>query len=229
MDIVEIGAGLGDLTNKLLGLGNITSYEVDKELIPYLQERFKKELESKRLSLIIGDVLEIWQGRSFREEPYFLVANLPYYIATLIIVKCLKDPRCKGLLVMVQKEVAEKFCAKSGDSNFSALSVLAQSTSTLEYLFSVPPEAFTPAPKVDSAVFLAQKVESQIIDSAFLENLESLLKVAFNAPRKTILNNLSKAYSKECVESALKSLEIPPTFRPHQLDTPTYHRLLKLL
>ena len=73
LELIEIGAGLGELTNKLLGLVNITAYEVDEELLPYLKERFKKALESKQLELKIGDVMEIWKGNILRDKPYFLI------------------------------------------------------------------------------------------------------------------------------------------------------------
>lgn len=228
IELIEIGAGLGDLTNKLLSLGNITTYEVDKDLIPYLQERLKGALECGRLSLEIGDVLEIWKGESLRKKDYFLVSNLPYYIATLLIIKTIKDPLSKGCVVMTQKEVAQKFCAQCGGSDFSALSVLVQSVGEATLLFDVPPSAFVPPPKVTSSVFLLQKMANP---PSFkdLEHLESLLKVAFGAPRKTILNNLSKAYPKQEIMDALESLQIAPSKRPHEIDTTNYHRLLKIL
>ncbi|WP_299545736.1 16S rRNA (adenine(1518)-N(6)/adenine(1519)-N(6))-dimethyltransferase RsmA [uncultured Helicobacter sp.] len=227
-ELIEIGAGLGDLTNKLLSLGNITAYEVDKELVPYLQERFKDALKNGRLSLEIGDILEIWQKESLRKQNYFLVSNLPYYIATLLVIKTIKDPLSKGCVVMTQKEVAQKFCAQCEESNFSALSVLAQSVGKATLLFDVPPSAFVPPPKVISSVFLIQKMANPP-NFKDLEHLESLLKVAFNTPRKTILNNLSKAYPKQTILDALESLKIAPSKRPHEIDTQDYHRLLKLL
>ena len=225
---IEIGAGLGDLTNKLLSLGNITAYEVDKELIPYLQDRFKDALENGRLSLRIGDVLEAWQDQSLCDKDYFLISNLPYYIATRIVVKVIKDPLSKGCVVMTQKEVAQKFCAQCKESDFSALSVLAQSVGKATLLFDVPPTAFVPPPKVISSVFLLQK-NINPPSCKDLEDLESLLKAAFYLPRKTILNNLSNAYPKQAIMDALKSLNIAHSKRPHEIDTQDYHRLLKIL
>ena len=227
IEIVEIGAGLGDLTNKLLSLGNITAYEVDKDLIPYLQERLQSALECGSLSLEIGDVLEIWKGESLRRKDYFLVSNLPYYIATKIVIKTIKDPLSCGCVVMTQKEVALKFCAIQNQSDFSALSVLAQSVGEAKMLFEVPPSAFVPQPKVTSAVFLIEK--NQIPSSDFLVKLEELLKIAFNTPRKTLFNNLSKVYSKEKIMETLEKLGIVSSKRPHEIDTTDYHRLLKLL
>lgn len=221
--IVEIGAGLGDLTNKLLSLGSITAYEVDMELVPHLQKRFSDAIKSQHLQLKLGDILEHWERESLENEDYFLVSNLPYYIATLLIVKALKDPFCKGCVVMTQKEVAEKFCADVFSSNFGALSILTQSVGIVSYLFSVPKEAFRPQPKVTSAVFLIQKTKN--FES--LEKLEIMLKVAFSSPRKTLANNLSKTYKN--AKDILQKLDISANARPHEVDTATYHRLLKFL
>ena len=227
VELVEIGAGLGDLTNKLLSLGNITAYEVDKELIPYLKKRFNVALEKGQLKIEFSDVLKAWNTESLRQKPYFLVSNLPYYIATLLVLKAIKDPLCKGCVVMTQKEVAQKFCASCGDCDFGALSVLTQSVGNAKMLFLVQPEAFIPPPKVTSAVFLIEKTKN--VNRDFLESLEDLLKVAFSAPRKTIENNLSKKYAKEKVKKVLQELEIEAKKRPHEIDIFTYHRLLKFL
>ena len=198
-----------------------------KVLIPYLKERFKVALENGQLELKIGDIIEIWSGESLEDKPYFLISNLPYYIATLLVVKAIKDPLCKGCVVMTQKEVALKFCAIQNQSDFSALSVLAQSVGEAKMLFEVPPSAFVPQPKVTSAVFLIEK--NQIPSSDFLVKLEELLKIAFNTPRKTLFNNLSKVYSKEKIMETLETLGIVSSKRPHEIDTTDYHRLLKLL
>lgn len=179
------------------------------------------------MELKVGDILEIWSGESLENKPYFLISNLPYYIATLLVIKAIKDPLCKGCVVMTQKEVALKFCAIQNQSDFSALSVLAQSVGEAKMLFEVPPSAFVPQPKVTSAVFLIEK--NQIPSSDFLVKLEELLKIAFSAPRKTLFNNLSKVYSKEKIMETLETLGIVSNKRPHEIDTTDYHRLLKLL
>lgn len=192
-----------------------------------MKERFKVALENGQLELKIGDIIEIWSGESLENKPYFLISNLPYYIATLLVVKAIKDPLCKGCVVMTQKEVALKFCAIQNQSDFSALSVLAQSVGEAKMLFEVPPSAFVPQPKVTSAVFLIEK--NQIPSSDFFVKLEELLKIAFNTPRKTLFNNLSKVYSKEKIMETLETLGIVSSKRPHEIDTTDYHRLLKLL
>ena len=227
VEIIEIGAGLGDLTNKLLSLGNITAYEVDRDLIPHLKGRFWEVLENGKLKLEIGDILEVWKERSLRKNPYFLVSNLPYYIATLLVLKAIKDPMCQGCVVMTQKEVALKFCAVCKEVNFSALSVLAESVGEAKLLFCVPKEAFIPQPKITSAVFLIQKTKD--LEPDFLEHLERLLKISFAMPRKTLQNNLNKGFDKDKVEQAFKALKIDSKKRPHEIDISTYHRLLNFL
>ena len=106
--LVEIGPGLGDLTKFLVDVKSVEAFEVDTDLCKLLQSEFQEEISTKRLQLNCGDVLKAWKSALVDEE-YDLVANLPYYIATNIILKALEDPMCKNILVMVQLEVAEKF------------------------------------------------------------------------------------------------------------------------
>ena len=221
--VAEIGPGLGDLTKFLVDVKSVVAFEVDTDLCQYLNRTFKKEIKTSQLTLRCGDVLEAWQSKLL-DEPYALVANLPYYIATNIILKALADPNCDYLLVMIQREVAEKFSATPGDKNFGALSVIAQSVGEASIVVHVPPEAFDPAPKVDSAVLLIRKHESRN-DEAF----ELMLKAAFTQPRKTLSKNLSSRYEKEQVRTALEQLGLVPTIRPHQVATTDYHQLFKIL
>jgi len=221
--IAEIGPGLGDLTKFLVDVKSVVAFEVDTDLCQYLNREFKEAITTSRLTLQCGDVLEAWQSELL-DEPYALVANLPYYIATNIILKALADRNCEYLLVMIQREVAEKFSAAPGDKNFGALSVIAQTVGEASIVVHVPPEAFDPAPKVDSAVLLVKKHKSRD-DEAF----ELMLKVAFTQPRKTLAKNLSSRYEKESVKAALEQLELSPSVRPHQVATAQYHQLFELI
>ncbi len=219
--IVEIGPGLGDLTKYLVDVKSVEAFEVDTDLCKLLQSTFKKEITTERLHINCGDVLEAWQ-RSLIDEPYDLVANLPYYIATNIILKALADPMCKNILVMVQLEVAEKFCANEGEKVFGSLSVITQSVATARIIVKVPPTAFEPPPKINSAVFLIQK------NSDREENdFEDLLRVAFKQPRKTLMKNLSQKYEKTRLIEIFNELSLTQTIRPHQLSTNDYHQLYK--
>jgi 16S rRNA (adenine1518-N6/adenine1519-N6)-dimethyltransferase len=187
-----------------------------------LQEKFKKEIDTKQFHLNCGDVLNAWKG-ALVDEAYDLVANLPYYIATNIILKALADPMCKNILVMVQLEVAEKFCAVEGEKVFGALSVITQSVGDSHIVVRVPPTAFDPQPKVDSAVFMIQKNSNRIDD-----NFEDFLRFAFKQPRKTLMKNLSQKYDKNELLVAYEKLNLTQTIRPHQVCTSDYHQLYKI-
>ena len=219
--IVEIGPGLGDLTKYLVDVKSVEAFEVDTDLCKLLQREFKKEIDTKRLQINCGDVLNAWQSALVDEE-YDLVANLPYYIATNIILKALADPMCKNILVMVQLEVAEKFCAEVGQKVFGSLGIITQSVGSAHIIVKVPPTAFEPPPKIDSAVFLITKDKDRS-DKDF----EDMLRVAFTQPRKTLMKNLSSKYEKEQLLIAFDSLGLIQTIRPHQVSTSDYHQLYK--
>jgi len=218
--VAEIGPGLGDLTKELILARNVTAFEVDKRLCEHLQNTFSEALHTATLTINCGDVLERWGNNKLLDEDYHLVANLPYYIATNIILKALKDEHCQSVLVMVQKEVAEKFSAEAGQKAFSGLSVLTQTVGFGELLFDVGAENFVPPPKVTSSILLIRKNRSE--DN---KGFEDFLKVAFKQPRKKLSKNLSINYPKDKVEAELQKLEVSLTIRPHEAETSMYHHL----
>ena len=212
---------MGDLSAKLLNHFDLIAYEIDERLCEYLADKFPKD----RFRLLNKDVLAIpFKSGWLCDEPYILVSNLPYYIATKIILNALKDDKCLGLVVMTQKEVAEKFCANVGDSEFCALSVLTQSVSNgANLVVNVPPSAFTPPPKVESSVFSVEKNGAKW-DAYF----EKMLKIAFSAPRKRVMKNLESLESsgKSCDISAIfKDLGISQNARAHQISTENYQQI----
>ncbi len=235
--VVEIGPGLGDLTKKLLEhKKRVIAFEVDSDLCKYLKKKFAKEIESQNFVLICGDVLEKWEDGFLIDEKYDLVANLPYYIATKIILNALRDVNCESLTVMVQKEVALKFCAKEREKNFSSLSILANSICKTGILFDVGRESFEPQPKVVSSVlqmikfrnYLQDMEKKRLFDSIKeYEKFESFLKEAFKSPRKTLIKNLSLKYEKDKIESFFKEYDLPLNIRPHELSLSLYHLLFK--
>jgi len=225
--IVEIGAGLGDLTQRLLSIGRVRAYEIDCDLIPILRSRFADELSSGVLTLINADILDSWQGRNLLDREYDMVANLPYYVATNIVLKALGDENCKSLTVMVQREVAHKFCAQSGESEFGAISVLSGLNATARVLFDVPPSAFEPAPKVTSSVMqicktaplISQNGERGVFANfSEYEDFARFLRTCFGSPRKTLARNLAQIWTKEQIEAKFSALNLPRTIRPHELD-----------
>jgi len=218
--VAEIGPGLGDLTKELVTTRNVTAFEVDKRLCEHLQTTFSEAIHVETLKITCGDVLKNWEDNLLLNEHYHLVANLPYYIATNIILKALKDENCQSVLVMVQKEVAEKFSAQAGEKAFSGLSVLTQTVGFGELLFDVGAENFVPPPKVTSSILLIRKTRSE--DN---KDFEEFLKVAFKQPRKKLSKNLATHYDKDKIEALLQVLELSPTIRPHEAETSMYHHL----
>lgn len=223
--VVEIGVGLGDLSAKLLNHFDLIAYEIDSELCERFADRFPKD----RFRLYNVDILEIaFKSGWLCDEPYILVSNLPYYIATKIILNALKDDKCVGLVVMTQKEVAEKFCASVGESEFCALSVLTQSLSqSAQIVVNVPPSAFIPPPKVDSAVFSIEKNGAK-----FNADFEKMLRIAFSAPRKRAIKNLDslvdfvgEVSENGAIEKIFKSLGLDENARAHQISTENYHQI----
>jgi 16S rRNA (adenine1518-N6/adenine1519-N6)-dimethyltransferase len=209
--VIEIGPGLGDLTEKLLEKRRVTAIEIDKDLCEILKEKFPN------LNLICEDVLKIWQD-SLADEKYDLIANLPYYIATNIILKALKDKNAQNILVLIQKEVADKFLAKPGDKNYGSLAILAQSVSNVKKEFDIPPGAFVPAPKVMSTVISFSKFKE-----SFDEDFAKFLRQAFSNPRKTLKKNLS------VYDFNPEDFGLAKTVRPHQVDISTFFRLFSAL
>jgi len=220
LKVVEIGPGLGDLSKELVKARNVTAFEVDKRLCEHLESEFEASIHKGCFELRCGDVLEHWGTGNLLNEPYHLVANLPYYIATNIILKAFKDEQCQSILVMVQKEVAVKFSAEVKQKEFSALSVLSQSVGKATLCFEVEPEAFVPPPKVTSAVLLIEKDISRD-DKRF----ETFLKIAFAQPRKKLSKNLMVAFSKDIVNALFLKLELDSNLRPHEAPTLIYHRI----
>lgn len=221
--IVEIGIGLGDLTQRLLEISKVKAYEIDAELIPFLKQKFQKQLKDEKLELLCEDANEAFTP-SLDTQKYVLVANLPYYIASKLILQALQDTNCEALLVMVQKELALKFCAKSGESDFSALSVLSALICERTFLFEVPPQSFTPVPKVISAVMLLRKTReySQICD---INAFKNFLKDCFKAPRKQLLSNL-KPLKAQLLQS-LKKLNLKTNIRAHELCVDSFLKIFE--
>ncbi|MFA6788270.1 MAG: 16S rRNA (adenine(1518)-N(6)/adenine(1519)-N(6))-dimethyltransferase RsmA [Arcobacteraceae bacterium] len=223
--IVEIGPGLGDLTQRMLKYKDMTAYEIDSDLLGILRSKFANELQSSKLELIHTDVLDIWKQKgTLYKDKFDLIANLPYYIATNIILKAIEDDNCENIIVMIQKEVAEKFAAHEGEKEFSSLGVIAKLTSKeCKILFDVPSSCFEPAPKVTSSILYIKKDTVQKLDS----NFKSFLKVAFAQPRKKLSKNLSSLINKNLLNTIYTELNIDDNIRPHELSPSLYRQMHK--
>ena len=233
-NVVEIGPGLGDLTFRLLQIYKTTSFEIDCELFQILKAKFANEIQNGQLKLFCKDALEQWQEEGgLSSENYFLVANLPYYVATKMIINAIDDEKCLGLIVMIQKEVALKFSAKSKDKEFSTLSILASLQGRCELLFDVDAKLFNPPPKVTSSVIRLQKREKIFgkdgifKDANLYESFKSFLKAAFASPRKTLLKNLSTNFDKRALEEIFENMNLATNLRPHELDVDSYLKIFE--
>ena len=235
-NVVEIGPGLGDLTFRLLQIYKTTSFEIDRELFQILKVKFANEIQNGQLKLFCKDALEQWQQEGgLSSKNYFLVANLPYYVATKMILNAIDDEKCLGLIVMIQKEVALKFSAKSKDKEFSSLSILASLQGRCELLFDVDAKLFNPPPKVTSSVIKLQKTkkifgkDGIFKDAKQYEAFKAFLRATFASPRKTLLKNLSINFDKKALEEIFEDLGLAKNLRPHELDVDSYLKVFERL
>ena len=186
--VLEIGPGIGTLTQGLAEAGaNVTAVEIDRRLIEVLS----KTLEGyENVRVVYGDILKIDIGETVGASNYKVVANLPYYITTPIIMGLLESKMPIDVLVtMVQKEVAQRMVAKPGTKDYGSLSVAVQYYTKAEIVFIVEPDSFIPAPKVDSAVIRCTRLEEppvQVNEKVFFR----VVKAAFAQRRKTLSNTL---------------------------------------
>jgi 16S rRNA (adenine1518-N6/adenine1519-N6)-dimethyltransferase len=193
--VAEIGPGKGALTAHLLERADhVIAIEIDPILVQYLRAKFRA---NERLELIEADVLKVDLGQW---GPAAIAGNLPYYITSPILTKVLALGA--GLLravFLVQKEVADRLVAAPGSRDYGYLTVTTQFLADVEYLFTVPPSAFHPAPKVDSAVVrLTPRREPPAVDPAAFLRLVSL---AFQHKRKTLRNNLLEHYDRAVLDA----------------------------
>ena len=221
--VVEIGPGLGDLTKNLVKYKDMTAYEVDTDLISILESKFAIQIEEGKLKLIHTDVLEAWdKQKTLHNGKYDLIANLPYYIATNIILRAFEDKTCEHIIVMVQKEVAEKFTAKVNDKEFSSLGIITDLMSIeSRILFDVPPESFDPAPKVMSSILYIKKDMNKYLDKDF----NKFLKACFVQPRKKLSKNLTSVIDKDSISKIYKELNIDDNVRPHEVSSSLYSQM----
>lgn len=223
MTCIEIGPGIGSLTQKLAVYAKkVYAHEIDEQLLPVLNGIFKDE---PKIEIIQGDFLKT----DFKDMPYYdekivVCANLPYYITTPILFKLFEsDLKIDNITVMVQKEVADRFKAAKGTGDYNALSVIVQYLYDLKYLMTVPKQVFNPRPKVDSAVItFKQKERIPLKDQA---EFFALVKKAFHARRKTLYNNLKENYDPKAIQTAMAKLDIKDNARAQELDLETFVRL----
>ncbi len=219
--VLEIGPGLGILTAALLDAGAaVTAVEIDRGLAAFLRDRLGEPLAGGSLRLIEGDALDE-DLTALVEPPYDVVANLPYHITSPILHALLgRTPRPTRLVLMVQREVAERIAAPAG--RMSYLSVFVQYHARVRIAFAVPPSAFEPEPAVESAVIVLEPYpeDDRLPDAAAEDELWRLVQAAFRERRKMIHNVLARQLpiAADRVTRALEAAGVAPDRRPQTLE-----------
>lgn len=223
--VLEIGAGAGTLTNELCAVAKkVISFEIDKSLQPILE---KVQQKHANLELNFCDFMDFDLSK-FDEQDVRVVANIPYYITTPIIFKLIEHiEKFKSILVLIQKEVAERFSAKSNNKDYGITSVILQSLFEVSMPRVVKKECFTPSPKIDSA--LCKLVPHKKFEISNFEGFKNFVREAFAMRRKTLVNNLKSFYEKSEIEQSLLLIGYPPAVRPEQISVEDFIELYKVL
>ncbi len=224
-DVLEIGPGLGAVTDLLVERARtVTAVEIDDRLYHNL---VKKHGHRENFTILNQDILETDLTQIVTDN-MIVVANLPYYITTPIITM-LVEGHCglKSLTVMVQLEVAKRICADHTQKDYGAISVFCNYHCDTELLFTVPPEAFDPVPKVNSAVMKLTFREEKKVHPMDEKHFFSVVKAAFSNRRKTLANCLMQAFhlSREEVNELLLSCNLEPSVRGEKLGLEDFQAL----
>ncbi len=223
--VLEIGAGAGTLTEVLSELSNkVISFEIDESLRPTLENLASKHknIEFHFQDFMTADI------ESIITTPARVIANIPYYITTPIVFKLADHiEKFKSILVLVQKEVAERFASKCGGKEYSATSVILQSLFDVSIPRVVKKECFTPTPKVDSA--LVKMIPHNKYNISNFNDFKHFVHLSFSMRRKTFVNNLKNDFDKEKILQALENLSYLPTTRPEEISVENFIKLFENL
>lgn len=223
--VLEIGAGAGTLTSVLAEKAKkVISFEIDKELIPTLNA-VKSQYEN--IEFHFQDFMEA-QVETLFEGKARVVANIPYYITTPIIFRLVEHlEKFSSILVLIQKEVAERFASKHGTKDYGITSVILQSIFDVSIPRIVKKECFTPMPKIDSALCLLVPHNKYRISN--FDKFKNFVHLAFSMRRKTLVNNLKAEYEKELIVKVLKKFNYSETVRPEEISVENFINIFESL
>ena len=234
--VLEIGPGIGTMTQYLAERARaVMAVEIDRNLIPILSETLK---EYDNVSVLNADILKVDLTKVAEEKnegrPIKVVANLPYYIPTPIIMGLLESHvPVENITVMVQKEVADRMQAGPGTKDYGALSLAVQYYAEPYIAANVPPNCFMPRPKVGSAVIRLTRHKNPPVQADNEKLLFQLIRASFNQRRKTLQNGIKNYsglnFSKEEVAQALEQMGVSPTIRGEALTLEQFAQLSNLL
>lgn len=231
--VIEVGPGVGALTRHLADVSKkVLALEIDQRLIPILNDTLS---DYDNVEVLHQDVLKADLDKLIREkfeenEEIMVVANLPYYITTPILMKFLTDSvPIKGLVVMIQKEVAERLDASPGEKSYGSLSIAVQYKAKPSLVMTVPKTVFVPQPNVDSAVLRLDILEHPPVQVKNEPFFYELVRAAFGQRRKTLLNNLMNNLlgkdKKEQIMTTLNQVGIDPARRGETLSIAEFAKL----
>ena len=235
INVIEIGPGIGSLTEHLLeNAAQVISYEIDNTLIPILTKQFAGY---DNFTLINQDILKADIASDIKKHfkndyPVYVVANLPYYITTPIIMHLLENvPEIKRYSVMVQLEVADRICANKGGKDYNNLTIAINYRAKTYKAINVSRNVFMPKPNVDSAVVVFDIYDEKPYQAQNEAFFFSLIKKAFANRRKTLVNNLNQGYniSKEEIVTILNELNIDMNIRSEALSIEQFIELSDVL
>ncbi len=231
--VLEVGPGIGALTVQLARRAEkVVSVELDKRLPPVLAETMA---DCDRFTLIEGDVMKLplaeVAAEQFQGLEPVLCANLPYNITTPFLTECVRAGCFRQLTVLIQKEVAQRICARPGTGEYGAFTVLMQYYTEPELLFEVPNTCFTPPPKVTSAVVRCVTRRETPVQVVSEEVFWRTVRAGFALRRKTLVNSLQTGWQlpKERLAGIVESCGLPPTVRGEALGLEEYARLADAL
>lgn len=234
--VLEIGPGIGTMTQYLAEAAReVVAVEIDDKLIPILEETLS---EYDNVTIINEDILKLDIAKLADEKnggkPIKVVANLPYYITTPIIMGLFESKvPLDNITIMVQKEVADRMQVGPGTKDYGALSLAVQYYAKPEIVANVPPNCFIPRPTVGSAVIRLKRYAEPPVTVADEKKMFSLIRASFNQRRKTLVNGLSNApgigLNKEKVAEALEKMGLSPTIRGEALTLSQFAELSDLL
>jgi 16S rRNA (adenine1518-N6/adenine1519-N6)-dimethyltransferase len=222
--VLEIGPGEGALTQELLDTGaRVIAVEKDDNLFAYLEEKFDTETSTGQLELVHGDILK-FESDQFNK----IVANIPYNITGAVIRKILSaEHQPERIVLLVQKEVAERIVARDGKESILSISVKAYGIP--RYVEKVLAGSFVPAPNVDSAIIAIEDISKDFFTNFDEERFFEMLRAGFHAKRKKLSSNLSGLLPKERVEGAFETLELDKNTRAEDISINIWQKLAQLL
>lgn len=233
-DVIEIGPGIGALTEQLAkNAHQVLALEIDERLIPVLGETLA---DYANITVLHGDILQTQLSALIQEHfdgqhAVKIVANLPYYITTPIVLHLLdEEADFESITVMMQKEVAQRLTASPGNKDYGSLTIGVAYSTDSEIAFTVPKTVFVPSPKVDSAIVSMKKRRQEKYHPQNKVNFKRLVRGSFMHKRKSLWNNLLGLYGKDeniknKLTSALNSSQIEPGIRAERLSVADFVKL----